>query len=62
MSEENRNTVNLTEKGKYMYENFYSKPLLDNIKDPFDFFFEQNYDFDSLKYRKQEILEKYKTS
>lgn len=60
LSEENHNTVKLTERGKYMYENFYSKPLLDNIKDPFDFFFEQNYDFDSLKYRKQKIMEKYK--
>jgi hypothetical protein len=59
---ENNNTVKLTEKGKYMYEMFYSEPLMENIKDPFDFFFEQNYDFDSLRHRKQEILQKYKQS
>ncbi len=52
--------VKMTEKGRYMYEKFYSKPLMEDIKDPFDFFFEQNYDFDSLRHRKQGILEKYK--
>ena len=57
---ENNNTVKLTEKGKYMYEMFYSEPLMENIKDPFDFFFEQNYDFDSLRHRKLEVLQKYK--
>ncbi len=51
--------VQITEKGEYMYENLYSKPLLDDIKDPFDFFFEQKYDFDSLMNKKQELLEKY---
>ncbi|MFX1304884.1 MAG: cation transporter [Promethearchaeota archaeon] len=51
--------INITEKGNYMYENLYSKPLLDDIKDPFDFFFEQKYDFDSIKNRKQELLENY---
>ncbi|MFX0018907.1 MAG: cation transporter [Promethearchaeota archaeon] len=58
--EEKKNMVKITEKGKYLYENFYSKPLMEDIKDPFDFFFEQNYDFDSLRHRKQEILQKYK--
>ncbi len=60
LSEEKQNMVRMTEKGKYMYEKFYSKPLMEDIKDPFDFFFEQNYDFDSLRHRKQGILEKYK--
>ncbi|MFW9936979.1 MAG: cation diffusion facilitator family transporter [Candidatus Thorarchaeota archaeon] len=59
LQEENDNKVNLTEKGKYMYENFYSEPLMEDIKDPFDFFFEQNYDFDSLRHRKELIFEKY---
>ena len=59
LSEENHNMVKLTEKGKYMYEKFYSEPLMENIKDPFDFFFEQNYDFDNLRHRKQDILQKY---
>ncbi|MFX0049270.1 MAG: cation transporter, partial [Candidatus Hermodarchaeota archaeon] len=61
-SEENHNMVKLTEKGKYMYVEFYSKPLMENIKDPFDFFFEQNYDFDSLRHRKQEVLQNYEKS
>ncbi len=55
----NSNNIKITEKGNYMYENLYSKPLLDDIKDPFDFFFEQKYDFDSLMNRKQELLEKF---
>jgi len=59
LKEENDNKVNLTEKGKYMYENFYSEPLMEDVKDPFDFFFEQNYDFDSLRYRKEQIFQKY---
>ncbi|MFX1558708.1 MAG: hypothetical protein ACFFC9_15760, partial [Promethearchaeota archaeon] len=59
LKEENDNKVNLTEKGKYMYEFFYSEPLMEDVKDPFDFFFEQNYDFDSLRHRKEQILQKY---
>jgi len=62
LSEENQNMVKLTEKGRYMYIEFYSEPLIENIKDPFDFFFEQNYDFDSLRHRKQEVLKKYENS
>lgn len=60
LSEEKHDIVKLTGKGKYMYEKFYSEPLMENINDPFDFFFEQNYDFDSLKHRKQEILQNFK--
>ncbi len=55
----NGDNIKITEKGIYMYENLYSKPLLDDIRDPFDFFFEQKYDFDSLNHRKQELLENY---
>ncbi|MFX1329046.1 MAG: cation transporter [Promethearchaeota archaeon] len=55
----NGDYIKITEKGKYMYENLYSKPLLEDIRDPFDFFFEQKYDFDSLNNRKQELLDKY---
>ena len=54
--------INLTEKGKFLYDNFYSRPLMEDIKDPFDFFFEQDYDFDSLRQRKLLILEKYSRS
>lgn len=58
--QENHGILNVTKKGKYLYDVFYSKPLLDDIKDPFDFFFEQNYEFNTLKKRKKEILEDYK--
>ena len=51
--------IELTEKGAYLYEEFYSKPILEDIKDPFDFFFEESYDFDSLRQKKLKILEKY---
>ena len=57
--DEKQEIISLTDKGLYLYENFYSKPILEDIKDPFDFFFEENYDFDSLRNIKQEILEKY---
>jgi len=59
LSEKKHNAIKMTIKGKYMYEKFYSEPLMEDIKDPFDFFFEQNYDFDSLRNRKQLILQKY---
>ncbi|MFX1309070.1 MAG: cation transporter [Promethearchaeota archaeon] len=58
----NNEYLEITAKGKYMYNNLYSKPLLDDVRDPFDFFFEQNYEFDSLKYRKQDLLGKYSNS
>jgi hypothetical protein len=47
----------LTDKGEYFYEHLYSKELLKDLKDPFDFFFEQQLGFDSIKSRKLEILE-----
>ncbi|MFX1494323.1 MAG: cation transporter [Promethearchaeota archaeon] len=59
--EKKHNIIKMTVKGKYMYEKFYSEPLVEDIKDPFDFFFEQNYDFDSLRNRKQIVLQKYET-
>ena len=59
LREDDEKLIKITNKGKYIYKNFYSKPILEDIKDPFDFFFEQSYDFDSLKYRKAEILEEY---
>ena len=49
--------INITKKGLFLYENFYSKPILEDIKDPFDFFFEETYDFDSLKQVKKEKLD-----
>ena len=57
--EEKQGNISLTDKGLYFYENFYSKPILEDIKDPFDFFFEENNDFDSLRHIKQEISENY---
>jgi Co/Zn/Cd efflux system component len=53
-------TLALTEKGKYLYQNFYSKQLLEDILDPFDFFFEYDYDIDSLFRRKRELLKNLK--
>ncbi|MFX0077517.1 MAG: cation transporter, partial [Candidatus Hermodarchaeota archaeon] len=38
--QKNGEYLKITAKGKYMHTNLYSKPLLDDIKDPFDFFFE----------------------
>jgi len=59
LTKSNEGAIKITQKSKFMFDNLYSKPLLDDVKDPFDFFFEQKYDFDSLKYRKQDLLEKY---
>jgi hypothetical protein len=49
--------IKLTKKGCYFYEHLYSKELLNDLKDPFDFFFEQQISFDSIKTRKLEIIE-----
>jgi hypothetical protein len=57
--EEKQGNISLTDKGLYFFEKFYSKPILEDIKDPFDFFFEENNDFDSLRHIKQEISENY---
>lgn len=43
----------------YFYEHLYSKELLKDLRDPFDFFFEQQISFDSIKLRKLEILENF---
>ncbi|MFX1380230.1 MAG: cation diffusion facilitator family transporter [Promethearchaeota archaeon] len=51
--------IKLTEKGEYLFEHLYSKEILKDLKDPFDFFFEQQLGFDSIKLRKLEILEKF---
>jgi hypothetical protein len=49
----------ITEKGKHLYEEFYSKQLLEDIVDPFDFFFEYDYDIRSLFRKKRELLKKF---
>ena len=49
--------LRLTPKGVYFYEHLYSKELVKDLKDPFDFFFEQQISFDSLTSRKIEIIE-----
>ncbi|MFX0068820.1 MAG: cation diffusion facilitator family transporter [Candidatus Hodarchaeota archaeon] len=49
-------TLLITDKGKEMYELFYSETLLEDVKDPFDFFFEHSHDFDSMKHRKKMVL------
>ena len=54
--------IELTEKGTYLHDEFYSKPILEDIKDPFDFFFEESYDFDSLRQKKLKLLEIYSKS
>ena len=53
--------IHVTNKGSFIYETFYSKPILEDIKDPFDLFFEETYDFDSLRLLKTEKLEIYKS-
>ena len=51
--------LTMTKRGRYFYEHLYSKELLRDLKDPFDFFFEQQISFDSIKSRKLEILENF---
>jgi len=51
--------LTLTDKGNFIYEKFYSKQLLEDITDPFDFFFEYDYDIQSLFKRKKELLKNY---
>ena len=57
ISEEN--IVKLTEKGNYVFEEFYSGRLLEDVQDPFDFFFEHDYDLRRLYDRKKEVLKNY---
>jgi divalent metal cation (Fe/Co/Zn/Cd) transporter len=51
------NTLRMTETGKIIHEQFYSKEILEDLKDPFDFFFVQQISFDDIKSRKREVLE-----
>ncbi|MFX1284669.1 MAG: cation transporter [Promethearchaeota archaeon] len=51
----------ITEKGKYLYKEFYSKQLIEDIVDPFDFFFEYEYDISNLFKRKKEVQTKFGT-
>ncbi|MFW9990290.1 MAG: cation transporter [Candidatus Odinarchaeota archaeon] len=59
LSQSNEKILQITEKGKFLYKHFYSKELLEDLKDPFDFFFEQQISFDDIKTRKRELLENY---
>jgi Co/Zn/Cd efflux system component len=49
--------LKITERGEYYYEHFYSKQLLDEVRDPFDFFFEEKGGFDTMEWRKKELVE-----
>jgi hypothetical protein len=49
----------ITEIGNYLYKEFYSKQLLEDIVDPFDFFFEYDYEVQDLFRRKKALLEKF---
>ncbi len=51
----NNNIIKITNKGENFYEHFYSKQLLEDVRDPFDFFFEEKFGFDTLKWRKKEL-------
>ncbi|MFX0177160.1 MAG: hypothetical protein ACFE85_13150 [Candidatus Hodarchaeota archaeon] len=51
--------LKLTKKGEFFYKHLYSEEIVKDLKDPFDFFFEQQISFDSIKTRKLEILEKF---
>ncbi len=62
ISQSNDKILKITEKGKYLYKHFYSKELLEDLKDPFDFFFEQQITFDDIKTRKRELLDNYHLS
>ncbi|MFX1390024.1 MAG: cation transporter [Promethearchaeota archaeon] len=53
--------IALTKRGAYFYNHLYSKELLKDLKDPFDFFFEQQISFDSIKAKKLEIMEKFRS-
>ena len=59
LSQLNEDPIKITEKGEYLYKNFYSKVLLEDLKDPFDFFFDVQISFDDIKSRKREILDAY---
>jgi Co/Zn/Cd efflux system component len=59
LSLSNNGFLTITKRGEYFYEHLYSKELLKDLKDPFDFFFEQQLGFDSIKLRKLEILENF---
>ncbi len=59
LSQLNEDPIKITEKGEYLYRNFYSKVLLEDLKDPFDFFFDIQISFDDIKSRKREILDAY---
>lgn len=48
--------LKITGKGRKMYGFFYSKPLLEDAKDPFGFFFEKNCKFGNLMNRKRVAL------
>jgi len=55
------NYLTLTEKGVFLYENFYSGELLEDVQDPFDFFFDDHSDTAKVKYRKKKVLENFET-
>ena len=50
----------ITEIGKYLYKEFYSKQLLEDIVDPFDFFFEYDNDIQNLFRRKKLLINEFK--
>ena len=52
-------SISITEKGKYFYKYFYSGQLLEDVKDPFDFFFEHHHDTLNLLNQKKEIMQKF---
>jgi hypothetical protein len=55
----NKQSLEITGKGLYAFEEFYSGQLLEDVQDPFDFFFEHDYDLQKLYRRKQEVLLNY---
>ena len=55
----NEKVLEITEKGIYAYEEFYSGQLLEDVLDPFDFFFEHDYDLEKIFRRKREVLKNF---
>ncbi len=61
ISSSKEKTLAISEKGRYLYKEFYSRQLLEDVVDPFDFFFEYEYDIRNLFRRKRELLTKFET-
>ena len=51
--------ISASEKGKKFYITLYSGRLIEDVKDPFDFFFDTHHEVGDIKYKKMKFLENY---